>query len=85
MIHKYLAIQLDNGYYSNGKNDLFSAVIILRYLLSSTEFNYFISGLNGSINKLSSKLKTISINDILEIMGFPQNWKNIKSKDILVS
>ncbi len=85
MIHKNLAIQLDNGYYSNGKNDLFSAVIILRYLLSSTEFNYFISGLNGSINKLSSKLKTISINDILEIMGFPQNWKNIKSKDILVS
>ena len=85
MIHKNLAIQLENGYYSNGKNDLFSAVIILRYLLSSTEFNYFISGLNGSINKLSSKLKTISINDILEIMGFPQNWKNIKSKDILVS
>ena len=82
-VHKNLSIPLSNGHYANGKNDLFGAVIILRYLLSSREYRRFISELIGAINKLSSKLSTISIDDIRIIMGFPENWKKIKEKKIL--
>ena len=83
-VHKNLSITLHNNHYLNGKNDLFSAVIILRYLLSSKEFSYFVSELNGAINKLSSKLNTISIDEIMDTMGFPHNWKDVKSKDVLI-
>lgn len=82
-VHKNLSIPLANGHYANGRNDLFGAVIILRYLLSSREYRRFISELNGAINKLSSKLSTISVDEILTIMGFPQDWKRIKGRDIL--
>jgi len=83
-VHKNLSITQDKGHYINGRNDLFGAVIILRYLLSAKEYRRFISELNGAINKLSSKLVTISIDEILKIMGFPQNWKNIKTKSIML-
>lgn len=80
--HNNLGIISNNGQYLSGSTDLFGAVIILRYILSSREFRCFISELNGAINKLSTKLSTISIDDVLNAMGFPHNWKNIKTGQI---
>lgn len=65
-----------------GKRDLFSAVIALRYLISVREYKYFQSELNGAINKLSDKLRVISIDKILLAMGFPNNWKDIIEKNM---
>lgn len=81
-MHHNLSIPQVNGYYVNGRNDLFGAVIIFRYLLSTREFKYFFSQLNGEINKLSSKLNTISILNVLNAMGFPSNWKEVLRRDI---
>lgn len=81
-IHDNLSVPKANGHYICGRNDLFGAVIILRYLLSYREFRYFHSELKGAINKLSSKLTTISIDDVLNEMGFPPNWKDILRREI---
>lgn len=81
-IHDNLSIPKINGHYVYGRNDLFGAVIILRYLLSYREYKYFQSELNGAINKLSRKLTAITIDDVLSEMGFPSNWKDIKKRDI---
>lgn len=82
LLHSNLSIPMTNGHYTFGRNDLFGAVIVLKYLLSGREFKRFYSELNGAINKLSSKLVTISIDDILNEMGFPPNWKDIKKTGI---
>lgn len=82
MVHMNLSIPKDNGHFSYGRNDLFGAVIVLRYLLSGREFKRFYQELNGAINKLGSKLVTISIDDVLAEMGFPPNWKDIKQAGI---
>ena len=35
---------------------------------------------NGAINKLEKKLNVIEKDVILSMMGFPDNWKDIKIK-----
>lgn len=77
MVHAALGIQKEQEQYINGRNDLFAAVIVLKHLLSNNEFRSFYRSLNGAINKLSSKLHVVTIEQILYIMGFPESWKDI--------
>ena len=82
-IHENLMIEKsDSNEYTLGKRDLFSGVIALRYFLSAKEFGRFQTELTGAINKLDKKLHVISIDAIIEIMGFPDNWKKVKIKGI---
>lgn len=71
LIHKKLHIQKVNGRYQNGKNDLFSEVIILKYLLDKEDFRNFYYELKRCLNAQSPT------KDILQIMGFPENWMTI--------
>lgn len=57
--------------YILGKKDLFACVISLRYLLSETLFSNFFDELIEIINSLDGKIKSISIDSILNRMGFP--------------
>jgi len=70
-IHKKLHIPQINGRYQNGKNDVFSEVIILKYLLDKEDFRNFYYELKGCIKKQRPN-KTI-----LKMMGFPENWMTI--------
>lgn len=76
-IHQKLNIPQNQGQFIHGRNDLFAAVIALKYLLSGKEFRYFVNCLSGAVNKLSTKLSVISVDDVLSAMGFPSNWKSI--------
>ena len=76
-VHNKLGILQNQGQYVQGRNDLFAAVIALKYLLSNREFNYFLKSLIGAVNKLSAKLSVISIDKVLTVMGFPPNWRKI--------
>ena len=76
-LHDELGIQKEHGQYVQGRNDLFAAVIALKYLLSGREFRFFIRSLSGAVNKLSAKLSVISAEDVLKEMGFPANWQKI--------
>ncbi len=64
------------------KTDLFAAIIVLRYLLSNNEFKYFFDKLSHQVDKLDKSVHSININDILNIMGFPENWESINQPKI---
>lgn len=75
--HHQLEIPMTDGEYIYGKDDLFALVIIMKNLLRADDFYLFMDNLDYEINLLSSKLKTISINKVLDRMGFPVNYKEI--------
>jgi abortive infection bacteriophage resistance protein len=76
-IHKKLSIELKGTQYINGKNDLFSVVIALRYLLADNWYKEFIRELKSLIDKYLKKHESISKLDLHSKMGFPENWRQI--------
>ena len=75
--HKILKIKLENNTYKNGKNDLFALIIIMKEMLQFEEFKSMILEIENCISTLDYNLNTISIKDVLNRMGFPNNWKDI--------
>ena len=72
-----LNIQLINDEYIYGKGDLFSVVIIFKYMLSKDDFRMFINEVSYELDKLSGKLNVISIDQVYDRMGFPINYKSL--------
>ncbi len=66
-----------NDEYIYGKGDLFSVVIIFKYLLSKDDFRLLMAELSYEIDALSGKLKVVSIDKVLAKMGFPINYKSL--------
>ena len=75
--HRKLNIPMDNDEYVYGKNDLYSLVIMFKYMLSDNDFEELIKALNIEITSLDEKVKSIDFNKILNNIGFPNNWKDI--------
>ena len=71
VIHKKLGILEVSGRYITGKNDLFSEVIILKYLLDREDFRTFYYELKRCIGKCKPDKR------IMDMMGFPENWMKI--------
>lgn len=70
-IYERLQISKEKGRYKYGKNDLYAQVIILKLLLSDEDFHTFFHDL-----KVCFKKHPIH-KEILERMGFPENWERI--------
>jgi abortive infection bacteriophage resistance protein len=75
--HILLGIEKEDGEYVKGKNDLFALLIILRQILSNEDVKNLILELDRVIENLKINLHSISIEKVLERMGFPNNWKEI--------
>lgn len=71
VIHNKLHIPQMNGRYQCGKTDLFSEVIILKYLLDKEDFRNFYYELKYCIRKKCPDP------ELLFQMGFPENWTSI--------
>lgn len=78
-VHFILNLPQKNGSYKKGKNDLFAVVIVLKYLLAEEDFVMFIDEIGTLLNELLSSTKSISMAQMQKYMGFPENWKDIKS------
>ena len=76
--HESLKIEMTDNEYNYGKNDLFSVVIIMKQMLTKDEFVEFIGEVSYEIEILDGKINTISINNILNKIGFPNNYREIK-------
>ena len=76
-LHMKLKIAQKGTQYVNGKNDLFSVVIALRYMLSDSWYKEFIKELKVLIDKYLKKHDSISEQELYEKMGFPENWRKI--------
>lgn len=76
-VHSQLKIGKKKSYYKKGQDDLFAAVICLKYLLPSTEFQKVCDALEHEIDTLCRKTKQFQKSKILSCMGFPNNWMDI--------
>ena len=83
--HQLLKIPKVDDEYTQGKNDLFALMIIMKQMLNKEEFKNMTIELNNIIATLDYNLHTISIKQVLDRMGFPTNWENLskieRSKD----
>ena len=75
--HALLGIKKQDGEYERGKDDLFALFIILRQMLSSDDVKNLISEMGDLLENLEYNLSTITIDKVLDRMGFPYNWKEI--------
>lgn len=66
------------GRYVKGSNDFFATMIILKLLLSKENFNLFYTKFKGLLSKLKRKLSPVFYEKILDEMGLPENWFEIK-------
>ena len=63
--------------YIYGKNDLYSLVIMFKYMLCEDNFRLLIYELGYEIDLLNGKLTSIEISKVLYKIGFPENWRDI--------
>ncbi|MGM9882220.1 MAG: Abi family protein [Bacilli bacterium] len=75
--HEYMNIPRMDGEYIYGKNDLFAVIIIFKILLKKGAFRLMMKEIEYEIELLDGRIDTISINKILDKMGFPKNYMDI--------
>ena len=79
--HKKLNIFRMDDEYIYGKDDLFALIIILKQLLSHSDFTLLINELSYELDILDGKIETIEIEKILDRMGVPVNFREIARVD----
>ena len=77
--HKLLNLKKEDDIFIQGKNDVFCLIIIMKQLLNTDDFKNMTFELDNILETLNFNLRTISINKVLDRMGFPKNWKNLAS------
>ncbi|MCI5733157.1 MAG: Abi family protein [Tenericutes bacterium] len=75
--HRDLNIPLVNDEYEYGKNDIFSVVIMLKFMLKDSDFRDFVNEVSYELDLLDGRVDSIPQSKILDIMGFVPNWKEI--------
>jgi len=75
--HSFLDIPKVDDEYIYGKNDLFAIIIILRQMLSDTEFADVINEISYEMDILDGKIDSVDTKTILNRIGFPDNWREI--------
>lgn len=69
----------DSGEFTCGKRDLFACVIALKRLLSHNDYKRMSKELFRAVRTLDKKLVVLTHEDVLNEMGFPDNWKSLDS------
>lgn len=75
--HEIMNIPKMDGEYIYGKNDLFAVIIIFKILLNKKDFRLLMKEIEYEIELLDGRVDTISINKVLDRMGFPKDYINI--------
>lgn len=75
--HRELDIPMMNDEYIYGKNDIFAVVIMLKYMLTESDFTDFVNEVSYDLSLLDGRVSTIPQRKILDRMGFPENWEEI--------
>ena len=79
--HYMLNIDMTDDEYNFGKNDLYALVIIVKQMVTDIEFRDFINEIGYEIDILDGKVDIVSLNSILNKIGFPDNWREIINID----
>ena len=76
--HQLLSIPKDDDGYIYGKNDLFSLVVMMKVLLSKDDFEDMIDEIRREVNRLDRVVNVVPLSAILNRIGFPDKWYDIK-------
>ena len=79
--HRLLKIDIMNDEYVYGKNDIFALIIIIKQLLKDNEVKDMALEIEKLLENLSHNISSISIDKVLDRMGFPLNWMDIVNID----
>ena len=66
-----------SGSYPSGTNDAYAIAIIFAMILSKTDIKEFVSSMKTAFSKLSKQLHTITLDKVMQIMGYPNTWANL--------
>lgn len=77
LLHEKLDIPKNGSKYMYGKNDLFSVVIVFRYLLPKLDFLMFKKQMLHIFERYEKQNPNLELNVLFKYMGFPPNWKEI--------
>ena len=75
--HQKLNIPIMDDEYIYGKNDVFSVLIIMKYILRTDDFRMLMKELEYEIEKLDGAIDSIPIEKVLDRMGFPSNYMDL--------
>lgn len=59
------------------KGNLFTISVFLKLVLTKKEYKEFVGSLSKLFSKYSGKFETVTMSDILSMMGFTENWKSM--------
>lgn len=67
---------------NSARNDVYNVFVLLQCFVSRIEYAYLHNSFLRQITYLDNKLSSISINEVLDSLGFPRDWHkdNIKIK-----
>lgn len=82
--HKLLHIPIMDDEYIYGKNDLFALILVLKRMLNRDDFSNFMEEIKHNIDNLDLNLHSIKIDKVLDNMGFPKNYYELKNIDEVV-
>lgn len=78
-LHKWLGIPINNKGYKYGTQDILALLIAMKYFSHPSRYEHLIAHIDYALRqKLSHRLKSISVTDIEKIMGLIGNWKSLK-------
>ena len=75
--HMELDVPTTNDEYVYGKDDIFAVVIMLKYMLTESDFTDFVNEVSYDLDLLDGRVNIIPQSKILDRMGFPSNWEEI--------
>lgn len=75
--HMELDVPTTNDEYVYGKNDIFAVVIMLKCMLTESDFTDFVNEVSYDLNLLDGRVNIIPQSKILDRIGFPSNWEEI--------
>ena len=75
--HKKLDIFKMDDEYIYGKDDIFSVIIIFKYMLEDDEFRLMLKEFEYELEKLDGRVDSIPVEKMLDTMGIPSNYMDI--------
>lgn len=55
--------------------NIFITILAMKFLLEDDDYNNFVNELKSEFKKLEKELTSITVQDVLNVMGFPKNYK----------
>lgn len=79
-LHSSLGIPVNQKGYKHGTEDVLAVLIALKPFMSAFRYKKLIDNISFSLqNKLAQRLKSISIDDVKDVMGLKGNWIELKN------